>query len=82
MKLKVMGIHENSPSQATSKTDSKNPFAQAQNKMKENSKDKNNGKFLTFGIVFLWRHICDVIGDLEKWTDVHVVFRLTFVVFR
>ena len=48
MKLKVIGIHENSPSQANSKTDSKNPFSQAQNKMKENSKEKNNGKLHTF----------------------------------
>ena len=53
MKLKVMGIHENSPSQATSKTDSKNPFAQAQNKMKENTKDKNNGEFWAFWIILL-----------------------------
>ena len=44
MKMKVIGIHENSPGQANAKNDSKNPFTQAQNKMKENNKDKNNGK--------------------------------------
>ena len=44
MKMKVIGIHENSPGQANTKNDSKNPFTQAQNKMKENNKDKNNGK--------------------------------------
>ena len=44
MKMTVIGIHDNSPGQANVKNDSKNPFTQAQNKMKENNKDKHNGK--------------------------------------